>query len=135
MKTLIRFIRLQILGVITGWLKRYTVYKYGTKSDICIVTGFKEGKKKLLSFQTSNTGGLIKFDKKDKAGRVRRFVGENVLTIFGPPEDGEAPPNVVLFLSPSAINTIGLVNAIKFSKDWKGNSKIGDLVVITYSLS
>lgn len=135
MKTLIKFIRLQILSVITGVLKRYTVYKYGNKSDICIITGYKQNKEKVLSFQTSNTGGLIAFDKKEKSRRLRRFVGENILTIFGPPEENEIAPNIVLYMSPSAIATIGLFNSIKFCRDWKGNSKLGDHIVITYSLS
>ena len=132
MKTLINFIQLQILGFFTSIFKRFVVYKYGNKSDICVLTGFKENKEKLLSFQTSHTGGIIKFDKEELASAARRYVGQNALTLYGLP-DGGPVPNIVLYIAPSAITTIGLFNCIKFMRDWRGESKVGDIVVVTYT--
>ena len=127
MKMLIKFTRLKALSIITKLLKEYVVIKYGSKSDICVVTG---GPEKTLSFQTSQVDGLIPVE---QARRIRQLVGQNVLTVCGLPTEEETPPNIVLVLTPSAIKVLGYTTAY-FIKEWPGDSKVGEITAVTYSL-
>lgn len=135
MRTLIKFYLLQILSYLITKKKRFVVYKYGNKSDICIITGTKHEGQKAISFQTSHTGGLVYVVKKDKmCQKVRKFVGENVLTMFGPPHPAEEPPNIVLYMTPSSLWSLGFIEYFRFRKAWTGQSEANGITAITYSL-
>lgn len=146
MKILIDFIKVQILQLFINIKKKFIVHKYGIKSDVCIITGSKlyldENKifkTKCLSFRTSHTGGRVYLLKeKNVCSKIRKFIGENILSLYGLPTETqtfiESPPNVVLIMTPSAFWTLGIFNYFKFKKEWIGESKVGDLVAVTYTL-
>jgi len=127
MKSLIKLIRIKWLNSIVRLVKEYSTIKYGQKSDVCVLTGGPEG---AVSFQTSNTHGLIPIE---DVGHIRKLVGENVLTICGLPQDHEYPPNVILLVSPSALFALKM-KTTELVKEWPGNSMVGDITAITYTL-
>jgi len=127
MRTWINIIGIKILNWRVRRAKSYIQLKYrNPKCDICIIsTGPMED---TLSFQSSMTEGVVPV-RAHKS--IRRLIGSNLLMLYGLPYNSDDVPYIKLILTWSAIKMLGR-NIFKFRKEWKGESKVGEVTVVRY---
>lgn len=70
----------------------------------------------------------------DTCKRVRKNLGEHVLLVRGLPGPEKEAHQVVLIPFPSMVKTLGLKKYMQFLKDWRGNSMVGSIEAIKYSV-
>jgi len=97
------------------------------KADICAVWRVD---KNSIAFETSSARGVAQTcDDIHKV--IRKSVGQSILTVFGLPTD-EKIPMVFLLPFPSLFFTLGFKKAYQFIKEWKGDSSVGEIIVVEY---
>jgi hypothetical protein len=125
-----------LIKMLVSWLKlvlargsrAYIKTKYGPKSDVCIVAGYPG---KMIGLYTSQTTKVLRPDQSD---HIRRVVGESIFRMYGLPAAGASVPRVVLVITLSAMRVLGFRRAWKLIREWRGDSKVGEVRVIEYSL-
>lgn len=128
MITLIKVLGSRLKAVMARASRAYVRAKYGPKSDVCIVAGYPGG---MVGFYTSLTSQIIPCE---IAHSIRRTVGDNILRIHGLPLSGAPVPHITLILTPPAMWRLGAKGTWRFLRDWRGDSKVGELVVVKYSI-
>jgi len=128
--TLFKIIRLKCLNAYRNIYKSYIRDKYNVTGDICFIYGID---KKELYYMTDTTQGICMVS--DKAGTyIRKVCGANKLNEYGVPQQDQLTPQLVLVPTWSMFRTLGFKKFFRFLKDWKGNSQVGDIIVIKYSV-
>ena len=128
--TIFKIIRLKILNVYRNLYKSYIRDRYGITGDICFIYSHD---KKGLFYMTDTTRGVS--PPSDKAcAYIRKICGENKLLEYGIPHPDQQTPQLVLVPTLSMIRVLGIRDFYKFMKDWKGDSRVGKITVIKYSV-
>jgi hypothetical protein len=111
-------------------LYEYIQYKYGKKSDICVVA-VKNGD---IAYSTSAINGFedSKLDGKKLCLNIRSKCGQQMLNTYGLTPPGKDIPVLALFPTLSLLREIGIKNFIVFIVNWYGESKVGQVTVIKY---
>lgn len=129
-KTLSRVVRLKALNTYRNFYKQYVRDRYDVTGDVCLVYSHDgEG----LFYLTDTHQGVIAIS--DQACKyIRKVCGENKLVEYGIPQPDKITPQLVLVPTLSMLKVLGLRRFIQFLRDWKGDSKVGDITVIKYSV-
>jgi hypothetical protein len=107
--------------------KKYLQRQYGHKVDICLLDIDKDN----CVYTTSKTFGAVPATL-ESMNKIRNLCGQNILSVYGLPLDNENPYVLKLFIKPSIIKKIGILKSIELCKNWVGDSKVGDIVVVKY---
>lgn len=110
-------------------LEKFNSVKY-KNPVICKVWAEEDG----LFYQTDRITERMIDDEGDRNIIMRKRIANNIILNRGLPDEKSGPYRVVLIPLPSFIKTLGLDDYLKFMKEWKGNSKIGSVEVIRYSV-
>ena len=114
-------------------LTEFAWKKYGQKASVCVVNGEED----LLSFKVTNGGptGTISIDE-NEGKMIRNQVVVWALTRYGlpSPDREDDIPHIVLLPTPSLATSLGPKKFAKFIQNWKGDSKVGEVTVVTYSV-
>ena len=114
--------------LIVGLARIYIKDRYGKTADLCAVWAEHDG----IAFSTSYLNKWL--PKSKNIGRViRRMCADNTALRTGIPAFGDEPSRIILWLLPSTIFTLGIPGYKWFAKEWPGDSRVGDIVVIEYS--
>ena len=125
MKAILRVVKAKLLKQAYEILEEHMKTNYNAKSCVCVIEE-SDGK---LYFSTKHTQGLCSVS---EAKRIRAQVGQNILMRWGIPQGEEDVPYVRLVILPSAVKLLGFKDALNFVRDWRGDSRVGELVVIRY---
>jgi hypothetical protein len=130
LSTISKAARLKILNLYRDLYKAYIRDKYNILGDICFI--YSHDHKNLLYMTDTHRGVCAVSDK--TCEYIRRICGENKLMEYGIPQPDQIIPQLVLVPTPSMFIALGPIRFIKFLRDWPGNSKVGDVTVIKYSV-
>ena len=113
-------------------LDKYMKYKYGKKTDVCVVSVSGEE----IVFSTTAINGIEdpKMDGKALCSMIRHKCGQQMLNTFGLSPPGHTMPILLLLPTPALLKQLGPIEFYRFIKAWPGESKVGDAVVIKYIL-
>lgn len=128
--TIVKVIRLKALNLYRDFYKEYIKTKYGPKGDFCLIYSHD---RRGLSYMTSSNQGVYSISK-DACHYIRRICGENKLMIYGLPKPDESALQLVLVPTLSMLKVLGWKKFKQFLQDWEGDSKVGEVVVIKYSV-
>jgi len=130
MKMLIGLLRFKCLNLFRDFFKLYVRSKYDVTGDVCFVYS-RDGK--TLFYMTDTINGQCAVS--DKACElIRKQCGENKLMEYGLPQPEQLIPRLVLVPTLSMLQVLGVKKFIKFLQDWPGDSKVGDITVMKYSV-
>lgn len=128
--TLSKIVRLKGLNLYRDLYRHYVRDKYNVVGDVCLVYSHDgEG----LFYLTDTHQGIIA-PSNQACRHIRKVCGENKLLEYGIPQPDEIIPQLVLVPTFSMLKVLGLKKFIRFLRDWTGDSKVGDLTVIKYSV-
>ena len=128
--TISKIIRLKLLNIYRDFFKQYVRDKYNITGDICFVYSHNNED---LFYMTDTTQGICK-PSADSCRYIRQVCGANKLNEYGIPLPEQITPQLVLVPTFSMIKVLGIKRFFKFCKDWKGDSSVGDIVVLKYSV-
>jgi len=117
----------EIFSSLKNILFKYIRREHGYKSDICVITVSPPS----ATYTLSTTSGVVPSNLKGIEA-IRASCGQHVLMRYGLPQENDPPFVLKLFITPSFIKTFGIMNSIKFCKEWVGDSRVGDVVVVKY---
>jgi hypothetical protein len=123
-------IRLKALNFYRNSWKSYIRHKYGVKADICFI--YSHNYKELFYMTDTHQGTCAVSYNACKY--IRKECGENKLMQYGIPESEDKTPYLVLIPTLSMLQAMGPLKFGTFLKDWPGDSKVGETIVMKYSI-
>lgn len=120
-------IREEIFSFIKNSLLKYLRKEHGYNADICVID-IKDG---LAYYKMSTTSGVVP-GSLDAIDHIRLLCGQHILVRFGIPTENKPPFVLKLLITPDFIKRFGIRSSISFCKNWIGDSKVGDVVVVKY---
>jgi hypothetical protein len=117
----------QLYNIIETVTREYIKKQYGWKAKICSLK-LEEDR---IVYDIDGAYAVTELSL-EAIRKMRSVCGQTILTKYGLPMKQEEPHTLALLMSPSLIKRLGIMGCIKLYNDWKGDSKVGDLVVIKY---
>ncbi len=130
LQTLFRLSRVKILNTYRDLCRSYVRDRYNVTGDVCFVYSH-DGEN--LFYMTDTTQGVCA-PSDDSCRYIRKLCAENKLTEYGLPQPDQITPQLVLAPTLSMLKLLGPKRFFQFLRDWRGDSSVGDIVVMKYSV-
>jgi len=128
MGVLKKIIKKTIEETYINFLEKIAKEKY-KRSHLCTITTMRND----LFYMIADQVAYLNYNE-NTCKILRTKCGEYMLTRYGLPQTEEEIPQVILVLTLSAIRKLGLDATIKFLTNWHGDSKVGEQIVVKYSV-